>query len=95
VRDALFTIRARTSLHGAARLGLVVSRRAAPRAVQRNRIKRYIRESFRHHKPLLRGLDVVVLANAKAADTDSATQRTTLERLWRIVAEKCKSTSSV
>lgn len=42
------------------RLGIAVGRRSSPHAVVRNRIKRIIRESFRHaHLP---PLDVVVVA---------------------------------
>lgn len=43
------------------RLGIVVGRRAAPSAVQRNRIKRTLREVFRT-LPATRNVDVVVRA---------------------------------
>lgn len=45
---------------GCARLGLAVGRRASPRAVIRNRIKRIARESFRSSSPA--PFDVVVIA---------------------------------
>jgi len=45
-----------------ARLAVVVSRRVSVRAVDRNRIKRLIRESFRHFREKLPGIDVVVVA---------------------------------
>lgn len=45
---------------GAARLGLLISRRHAPRAVVRNRIKRCIREAFRLEQERLGPVDVLV-----------------------------------
>jgi ribonuclease P protein component len=45
---------------GAARLGLLISRRHAPRAVVRNRIKRCIREAFRLEQERLGPMDVLV-----------------------------------
>ena len=68
------------------RLGLAVSRRVARSAVARHRLKRHIRESFRHHAESLAGLDVVVLANAGAAKMDSERLGGLLTRGWRRAA---------
>ncbi|WP_300087980.1 ribonuclease P protein component [uncultured Nitrosomonas sp.] len=43
-----------------ARIGLIVAKRIERKAVKRNRIKRLIREAFRRHRQVLRGLDCVV-----------------------------------
>jgi ribonuclease P protein component len=43
-----------------ARLGLIIGKRQARRAIERNRIKRALRESFRHQRQALIGVDVVV-----------------------------------
>ena len=64
------------------RLGLAVPRRVARRAVVRHRLKRHIRESFRHHTEHLTGLDVVVLANAGADKMDARRLRGLLARGW-------------
>ncbi len=45
---------------GWARLGLIVSKRILPRAVDRNRVKRQIREAFRLVQHELGGLDTIV-----------------------------------
>jgi ribonuclease P protein component len=45
---------------GLARLGMLVTRKHASHAVDRNRIKRCIREAFRHEQALLGSLDVLV-----------------------------------
>lgn len=44
-----------------ARLGIVVSKKVLPRAIDRNRAKRKIREAFRLHQVKLCQLDVVVM----------------------------------
>lgn len=45
---------------GAARLGILISSRHAARAVERNRIKRCIREAFRLEQENLGAMDVLV-----------------------------------
>ncbi|MFC4729139.1 ribonuclease P protein component [Coralloluteibacterium thermophilus] len=65
-----------------ARLGIAVSRRVSKRAVERNRIKRCVRESFRHVRARLPAADYVLVARPEAAGRDGATLRADLERLW-------------
>jgi len=60
--DAFFTVLARSNGHDYPRLGLAIGRKRIRRAVDRNKIKRLIRESFRQQREPLRGLDVVVMA---------------------------------
>lgn len=48
------------------RIGLVVAKKNVPTAVQRNRIKRQIREYFRLNSEVLDGLDLVVLVRKDA-----------------------------
>ena len=43
-----------------ARIGIIASKRVAPRAVDRNRAKRLVREAFRKLRHRLGGVDVVV-----------------------------------
>lgn len=49
---------------GIARLGLAVPKKAVKRAVDRNRLKRLLREQFRRHHPVLLGYDVVVVVRS-------------------------------
>jgi ribonuclease P protein component len=63
-----------------ARLGLAVSRRVGG-AVVRNRVKRRVREWFRHRRGLLAGLDLVVTARPAAAALDQFAVARTLEAL--------------
>ncbi|MDX1625413.1 MAG: ribonuclease P protein component [Wenzhouxiangellaceae bacterium] len=65
-----------------ARLGLTVAKKVAPRATERNRIRRQIRESFRHARPDLPERDYVVRALPPARDIDNARLRRALDELW-------------
>ncbi len=62
---------------------MAVSRKVSKRAVERNRIKRLVRESFRAQRTQLPSLDVLVIARTSAANTDSPTLRADLDRVWQ------------
>lgn len=70
----------------AARLGLAVSRRVSKLAVQRNRIKRIARDSFRRHRHLLGALDILLIAHPAAATADNARLHGDLQQLWQRIA---------
>ena len=70
-----------------ARLGLAVSRKVDPHAVGRNRIKRALREVFRHHRLELAPGDYVVVARPSAREaTREQLERHFLEVLRRLGA---------
>ncbi len=77
-----------------ARLGLAISRKVARNAVARNRIKRVIRESFRHWQTRLDSLDIVVLGRTGVALQPGKTLDSALENLWIKLIEKCAGSSS-
>ena len=52
-----------------ARLGLVVTKKGTPKAVRRNRIKRLIREQYRHNALSLPPVDMVIQVFADMQDT--------------------------
>lgn len=58
-----------------ARLGLAVSRKVDPNATGRNRIKRVLRDSFRHARASLQPGAYVVVARKQAAQADNAALR--------------------
>lgn len=65
------------------KLGIAVSRKVG-NAVVRNRIKRYIREYFRTHKPLFQqDVQVVVVARTQAAQLTSQESGQALEHLLK------------
>ena len=61
-----------------ARLGLAISKRVAPRAVDRNRLRRLARESFRLAEHA--SLDYVVMANRDATAAANQALRNSLDR---------------
>lgn len=87
-------MQARANQTGFARLGVTVSRRVALRANRRNRIKRQIRESFRHHQAALAGLDLIVIARAAANQATASRLRESLEQHWIIIKAQCNPRSS-
>jgi ribonuclease P protein component len=87
--DALFAVFVRSNGGTQARLGLSIAARIIGGAVRRNRLKRLIRESFRHHQHELPAVDIVINARAGARNADNATVVRSLERLFRNVSERC------
>lgn len=81
--DAYLTLLALVNAHDYARLGLVIMKKRVKHAVQRNRIKRVVRESFRQHKRQLGGLDIVVLAKNQTAQHDNAVLFASLQKHWQ------------
>jgi ribonuclease P protein component len=77
--DRYFTVLARPTGRSAARLGLTVSRRAAKRAVHRNKLKRLARESFRH-QTALPPWDFIVLARTGADKAERRALRASLDK---------------
>lgn len=82
-----FLILARTNSEGHARIGLVFSKRNLKLAVQRNRVKRRIRETFRLNSKLP-PLDIVVLGRSGLADIDNAQLNQLLDDLWSRLIRK-------
>lgn len=66
-----FTLLAKENSCNHPRLGIVVSKRNAKLATQRNRIKRIIRESFRINQHLLPGVDLVILSKPALNNVDN------------------------
>lgn len=73
----------RDSKRPAPRLGLAIGKKHCRRAVDRNRLKRIVRESFRQHKDRLGELDIVVINNPAAAQASNAALFDSLARHWR------------
>lgn len=55
-----------------ARLGITVSKKVSRRAVDRNQIKRHLRDSFRKYRHELPAMDFVVIARRDAVGAGSA-----------------------
>ncbi|MEH6566457.1 MAG: ribonuclease P protein component [Halopseudomonas sp.] len=66
-----------------ARLGLVIAKKNVRRAVDRNKVKRIARESFRQHRAELGNLDIVVLARKGVGDLDNTALHALYQGMWR------------
>jgi ribonuclease P protein component len=89
--DGFFAFTASPNATGGARLGLAVSIKAAGSSVQRNRLRRLIRESFRLRQHELPAVDVVVSARSQARTARNIELRSSLNGLWDKVQEQCAS----
>ena len=70
------------------RLGLVIAKKNIAKAVTRNRVKRIIRESFRHNQGLLPALDIVILARSGLGALENELVLKKIERLWQELIQK-------
>lgn len=70
------------------RLGIIIAKHHLKRAVDRNRFRRVIRESFRHHKESLKGLDIIVLIRSECSALDNKALRDDIDKLWQAISLK-------
>ncbi|MDX1465919.1 MAG: ribonuclease P protein component [Halomonas sp.] len=68
---------------GHPRLGLIFSKKNVRRAVDRNRLKRIVRDSIRLQQQRLPAVDIVVLARRGVHELDNATVQRQLQGMWR------------
>jgi ribonuclease P protein component len=91
--NGFFGVTAFVNDKGGPRLGLAVAVRAAGGGVERNRIRRLIRESFRLHQHELPSVDLIISARARVKDAARAELRASLVELWKKVSEQCAISS--
>ena len=72
------------------RLGLVIAKKNVRHAVQRNRIKRIIRDTFRLNQQSLAGLDIVVLARRGIDQLDNPTLQQLFNDLWKQLQKRAQ-----
>ena len=96
--DNCFRILARPNGILSHRLGMAVAKKAIPHAVGRNRIKRLIRESFRHQmlgqmvgQSVEETLDFVVLPTAQAASQTNKALVESLSAHWQKLNNRVKT----
>lgn len=83
----------RRNLRDNARLGIIISKQFAKLAVERNSLRRIIRESFRLHKESLKGLDIIIRMRSEWTPTcadllqDKKKIRDDIDKLWQILSK--------
>jgi ribonuclease P protein component len=86
------TVLARPNGQELARLGVIIAKRHVKKAVLRNRIRRLIRENFRHQQSQLIGLDFVVLLRMALAKPEQiGLLKNTLEQHCQELVQKWKN----
>ncbi|MCW8452246.1 ribonuclease P protein component [Legionella quinlivanii] len=68
------------STEQSARIGFALSKKAVPQACHRNRLKRLLRESFRHSS--LPAVDIVILARPGVTNSSNESICTKLGSAW-------------
>lgn len=89
--DAYFTVLARARPAGfeVARLGMAIAKKQLRRAVDRNRVKRLVRETFRLQVAQDCGIDFVVMTRSTARQRSNAELISSLEKHFRQLQMKC------
>ena len=83
-----FTLLVRKNDVGHARLGLAIAKKSVKLAVDRNRIKRLIRESFRHEISELPPVDIIAMCRRGAVELPSHEISAQLDTQWRYIRRK-------
>ena len=91
--NGFFAVTAKPNDIGGPRLGLAVSVKNAGNSVERNRLRRTIRESFRLHQQELPAVDLVVSARVRPRDATGEELRASHALLWKKVTEQCAAPS--
>jgi ribonuclease P protein component len=71
------------------RIGMAIPKKHIKHAVGRNRIRRIVREQFRHQQYQLPAIDIVVIAKAGIADLSNQEINKILDKLWRKLVQRC------
>lgn len=86
--DPCFTLLSLVNGRGEPRLGLVAARKNIRRAVDRNRIKRVIRESFRQQRNALPPCDFVIMIRNTAGSRSPVALQASLAHHWQRITRK-------
>ncbi len=82
---------ARPGVSSTPRLGLIIAKKNVRLAVQRNRLKRHIRETFRLRQDQLGSVDVIALARKGLHELDDRQLDQLLNKQWNRVIRKASA----
>lgn len=86
--DNLLVVLARPNGLAISRLGLAIAKKHSVRAVERNRFKRLIRESFMHDQPFKVAIDAVVINRQGIALKNNHQVFQSLKNHWQRINDK-------
>ena len=93
VNSGKFFLLAKPNTFSCPRLGLAIAKKHVKLAVQRNRIKRLARESFRQHSDSLPCVDMVLLVRQGIDGSNNRELHQCLESLWQQLIKRVKQFS--
>lgn len=73
------------------RIGFVISKKNIRLAVNRNRVRRIIRESFRLNQHTLPNVDIVILARHGLGDIENSDVHALISRSWSRLIKRAKA----
>ncbi len=92
-KGAMFTIICSANTLSHARLGLAIAKRYVPLSVERNRVRRIIREGFRHYQSLFGAFDIVVITQKPLGDLGNACLHKELNQQWQLLEKSLRKRS--
>lgn len=94
VNYRFLTVLFKKNNHLYGRIGLIVGKRIAKKAVTRNKIRRVIRESFRSQQKKFTGMDMIVIARKHCDKLSKQKLREGIDRLWEKLLTSQQKVSS-
>jgi ribonuclease P protein component len=73
------------------RLGITIAKNRVRKAHDRNRLKRIIRESFRHHQHFLPNVDIIVIGKSNLDTLSNKEFNVLLNTLWKKLKKRCEN----
>ena len=86
--DASLVVLAGQGFPESCRLGLAISKKHLPRAVDRNRVKRLVRESYRRNTANLPDGDYIVMSRPGINKVDNQGILQSLDKHWQHLSDK-------
>jgi len=90
VSSPQFTLLARYNDLEYPRLGITIAKKRVKKAVQRNRIKRIIRETFRHKAKDLPNVDIIVIGKSGCDNLSNEELNQLLGKSWQRLDKRCR-----
>ena len=85
-----FTILITPNTNNSKRIGFAVAKKRVKLAVQRNRIKRLVRESFRLNQHTIPNVDIVVMVKSGIDSLENKEIHEQIEKIWQKIVQRQK-----
>jgi ribonuclease P protein component len=85
-----FVLLARTTQKEKGRLGFIITKKVFKRAVDRNRVRRHMREEFRKNQEKFVGIDIVAITRKGQKLKASEEVLEKIGKLWKVLRKRCR-----